>query len=74
MSLLQQFNGDLHTKGEVKDFIDNFIAEEGVRRIFDRQDVSAIADAKDLIDKAFEALDQLYGIKTPEKTVTNKAR
>lgn len=74
MSLLQNFNGDIHTKAEVLAFIENFIAEEGLRRIYNREDVSSVADAKELIDKAFEALDLAYGIKTPEKTHTNNAR
>lgn len=73
-TLLRQFNGDVHTKEAVIEYLTDFIAAEGVRRIFRREDVSAVADAKDLIDKAFEALKDQYAIPTKEKAPTNQAR
>jgi hypothetical protein len=72
--ILRAFNGDVHTKEALKAYIDNFIGQEGVRRIFDREDVSAVADAKELIDKMFEQLEIDYGIPKPKKEHQNESR
>ncbi len=61
--LLQRFQTDEHLRNEVIAFIGNFIEQEAVKRVFDRKDVSAVADAKELIDLAFAELSNLYGIK-----------
>lgn len=73
-NLLLRFNGDEHTKEALKTYITNFIALEGLNRMYDRKDVSHIADAKELIDKAFEQLEYEFGISIQEKEVTNEAR
>ena len=74
MDVLRSFNGDTHTKEALKEYIISFIATEGVRRIFEREDVTAIADAKILIDKAFEQLENDYGIREQPTKPTNGAR
>lgn len=61
--LLQRFQTDEHLRNEVIAFIDNFIQQEAVKRVFERKDVSAVADAKELIDNAFSELENLYGFK-----------
>lgn len=74
MDLLRQFNGDEGTKTALIEYINNIIAEEGVRRMFTREDVSHIADAKILIDKAFEQLSIDYAIPTKQSEPVNPAR
>ena len=61
--LLQQFNNDVHLRNEVIAFLNDFIEQEAVKRVYAREDVSAVADAKELVDLAFAELNNLYGIK-----------
>ena len=74
MDLLRQFNGDVGTKEAVIEYITNFISEEAIRMMFAKEDVSHIADAKILIDKAFDKLSIDYGLKEQSTTQTNQAR
>ena len=71
---LSRFNGDEQTKAELIAYLHDFIAEEGVRRMFARESVEHIADAKELIDGAFEQLSIDYGIKNKTKETTNESR
>ena len=63
MNPLNQFTNDVNMRDEVRGFIDAFIDTEAVKRIYAREDVSGIADAKELIELAFNDLIQNYGIK-----------
>jgi len=72
--LLHRFNSDSKTKEALREYITNFLAEETVKRVFSRQDVSHIADAKILIDKAFEQLSNDFAVPETQEEVTNKAR
>lgn len=74
MEILRTFSGDIGTKEAVINYVTDFIAEEGIRLMFDRKDVSHIADAKMLIDKAFEQLSKDYAIPTKPTTPINEAR
>jgi hypothetical protein len=73
MEPLIRFTTDGVTRESVKVFILGFIADEGVRMMFDRKDVSHIADAKDLIEKAFIQLEQDYGTPAPTRKQINQA-
>ena len=61
--LLLQFQRDEHIRNEVIAFINSFIDDEAVKRVYERKDVSAVADAKELVNLAFAEIDNLYGIK-----------
>lgn len=76
MDKLQVFNGDFHTKEALIEFIHEFIDSEALKRIYSDkvEDVYAVADARKLIDGAFEALADHYGIKSTQKETTNQAR
>lgn len=74
MDTLRRFNGDKTTKEALREYIIEHIGREGVYRMFNRQSVEHIADACELIQKAFEQLDIDYGIKEPTTTYTNEAR
>lgn len=74
MDILRRFQGDVSTREAVQQFITDFIASEGVRLMFERKDVSHIADAKMLIDSAFEELHTLYGIKKQSTENTETSR
>lgn len=72
--LLQRFNGDIHTREAFKAYLEQFIASEGIRRMYLREDVAHIADAKELIDKCFQQLEMDYGIPERKKETVNEAR
>lgn len=74
MDKLREFYADIHMRSSVKDYLDSFTAQEGVTMIFERKDVSHIADAKELIDKAFNHLDVMYEQRPAEPAITNNAR
>lgn len=73
-NLLRAFNGDIRTKEALLEFIHSYIREEGANMIMERKSVEHVADAYELINKAFQELDLLYGIKDKQPTPTNQAR
>lgn len=74
MDLLRRFNDDKHTKQALKEYLLAFISQEAVSLIFERKDVSHIADAKDLIDKAFMQIEIDYGVPAKQQKPTNEAK
>ena len=74
MNPLNQFTNDVKMRDEVKGFIDAFIDTEAVKRIYAREDVSAIADAKELIDLAFDDLIKTYAAKVKTSKPISQAR
>jgi len=61
--LLNRFYNDEHTREELVSFLHDFIDSEGLKRIYNKEDVSAVADARDLIDLAFSELQNQYAPK-----------
>ena len=74
MKELRQFNGDIATRDAVIDYIRDFIDTEGLEKMYAKKDVSHIADATDLITKAFEQLEIEYGIKDKQEEPKNASR
>jgi len=74
MDILSRFNGDKNTRTEVLNYLNYFVATYASEMVLTRKDVSGIADAKDIINKAFENLDIIYAV--PERTgeQTNQAK
>ena len=60
MNPLIQFQQDEHTRDAVREFFIQQLGEMAIARVFEREDVSGIADAKETIDKAFSKLQDLY--------------
>lgn len=73
-NLLRKFNGEKTTKEALQQYFTDIIASEGVTLMFSKKDVSHIADAKMLIDRAFEQLETDYGIPQKQPDNTNPAR
>ena len=71
---LQDFWMNKAIKNEVQDYLVSFLKEEALRKLFDKEDVSAVAEAKEMIDKAFENLDVIFQAKSEKKDVVNEAR
>lgn len=73
-SLLRQFNDDKATKEALKEYFEQIIKDYCVQNAFERRSVEGVADAKDILDKAFNQLEIDYGLPNKEKAPTNQAR
>lgn len=72
-SLLEFYN-DKDTKNNVHEYLVMFLKEEATRKVFAKEDVSAVAEAKEMIDKAFEHMDVMFSKKVDNKPPKNEAR
>ena len=64
---LRRLNGDINTKNDLINFGYEIINQVAIERMYKGEDVSHIKDAKILIDKIFEEIDNIYGIKEKQK-------
>lgn len=71
---LSEFYKDTATKDNVKNYLIEFFKEEAVRRLMAREDAVAVADAVELVEKAFENMDNLFSPKIIKKSNINEAR
>jgi hypothetical protein len=74
MKSLLEFYNNSELKNNVHEYLIEFLKEEGVKRIFDKEDVSSLADAKEVIDKAFQNLENMFEKKPKKKEKINEAR
>jgi hypothetical protein len=74
MDTLRRFQGDTATREALVEFIMASIEREALHRMYAGEDVSHIKDAKALLDKAFEELDNLYEVKQRPHEPTNEAK
>jgi hypothetical protein len=72
-SLLNFYN-DKETKEEVQNYLIDFLEHEAIKKVFAKEDVSAVSEAKEMIDKAFENMDLLFQSKVNKKEQINEAR
>ena len=72
--LLQQFQNDKFLRDELINFLHNFIDNQALTKLYKKEDVSAVAEARELIDSAFSELENQYGIKEKATKPVNKAR
>ena len=74
MKSLQQFFLETDTRDNVKNYLVEFLEQEAVRKVFAKEDISGLADARDCIEKAFYNLEVLFGEKPKRKEAINEAR
>ncbi|MFA5197683.1 MAG: hypothetical protein WC437_04680 [Patescibacteria group bacterium] len=74
MKSLREFHNDKDTKENVYNYLIDYLEKETVKRTFDREDVSGMADAKEIISKAFDNMDLLFNSKAKKKEQVNEAR
>jgi len=74
MKSLQSFNLDKDTKENVRQYLLQFFRDEAVRKLMNREDTVALADATELLDKAFENLDVIFNSKVDKKEQINQSR
>lgn len=60
MDKLQILYKDKATMEEIRKFLSQILEEVAVERTLGRKDVTGIADANDIINKAFNRLDEMY--------------
>lgn len=74
MKSLQEFYNDKDTKNNVKEYLLQFFKEEAVRMLMNREDAVAVADATELVIKAFDNMEVLFSPKSKGKKQLNEAR
>lgn len=67
MDRLQQFYLDEATRDDVKNFMMNVLEEVAVERVFGGKNVVGILEAKELIEKSFSKLEEIYKVKKEVK-------
>lgn len=71
---LQEFYNDKETRDNVKNYLLEFLKEEGSKKMFNKEDVTGYADAKDAIEKAFEEMEFMFAPKPKSKEIINPSR
>ena len=74
MKSLQEFYNDKDTRNNVKEYLLQFYKDEAVRMLMNRENTVALADAVELLDKAFDNLDSMFAPKSGVKQIVNEAR
>lgn len=72
--ILRRFTGDKATREAVLGFVRDCIDEVGLARMYKRESVEHIADAKILIEIAFDKLTELYAIPEQKRERINQAK
>lgn len=73
MKTVQELFADSTNIPVVRDFLIAFAVQFGVDKILERENVSGVADAVDIIKKAFEHIENQFVVKT-EKPVPSSSR
>jgi len=74
MKSLREFYNDHDTRDNVHNYLVEYLEQEAIKKVFAKEDVSAVAEAKEMIDKAFENLSVIFEPKVEKKEITNEAR
>ena len=73
-SALKDFYLNEVMRNDVKEYLNDFLKDEAVRMLMNREEPYAVADAKEVLDKAFQNLEVLFSPKVKEKEQINEAR
>lgn len=65
-NLILHFNQDVHTKEAVKEYIIQVLRDEAVSRAFNGGETKHLADAKLVLEQAFEKMDLDYPTKVEQ--------
>lgn len=74
MDKLKSFYEDKVTKETLLEFLVDYMNQYALDKMYKREDVSGIANAKEIIDSAFEQLDILYGIPATKKETISTSK
>ena len=73
-SSLKDFYLNEVMRNDVKTYLIDFLKVQAIEKAFAKEDTSAVAEAKEVLDKAFENLEIMFSHKTVTKEVFNEAR
>lgn len=73
-SLLKDFYLNEAMRNEVQTYLMDFLKVQAIEKAFAKEDVSGIADAKQVLDKAFSNLEILFAPESEVKEQPNQAR
>lgn len=71
---LRAFWNDKETKENVYNYLIEFLQGIAIKKVFDKEDAMAVGEAKEIIDQAFENLDNLFELRPEKKENINEAR
>lgn len=72
--MLKDFYLNENMRETVKEYLSKFLTEKAIEKVFNKEDTSAVAEAKEVIDEAFENLSILFPSQSDGKEVKNEAR
>lgn len=73
-SSLKDFYLNEVMRNDVKTYLLDFLKVQAIEKTFNREPTLHIAEAKEVLDKAFENLDILFSPQVKEKEIINEAR
>ena len=73
-SSLKDFYLNEVMRNDVKTYLIDFLKVQAIEKAFAKEDVSGIADANEVILKAFDNLDILFSPQSEGKPIVNEAR
>jgi len=73
-SSLKDFYLNENMRNEVQTYLIDFLKVQAIEKTFNREPTLDIAEAKEVIDKAFSNLEILFASKSEVKEITNEAR
>lgn len=73
-SALKDFYLNEVMRNDVKTYLIDFLKAQAIEKVFAKEDVSGIADANEVINKAFENLEVLFTPESEVKEIKNEAR
>lgn len=72
--MLRDFYLNEGMREEVRLYFVKFLTDKAVEKVFAKEDTQALAEAKDVIDEAFNNLELLFPKKVEGKEIKNEAR
>lgn len=73
-SALQDFYLNEVMRNDVKTYLIDFLKVQAIEKTFNKEETQYIAEAKEVLDKAFENLEVLFASKSESKEIKNEAR
>lgn len=74
MGNLHDFYLNEGMREEVRQYLLKFLTEKAIEKVFAQEDTKAIAEAKEVIDEAFNNLEIIFQKKLESKEIKNEAR
>lgn len=74
MTLQQLYNRDKEAIEAMWAYLETYLKEYGIAKMFKGEDVKAVGEAKTILDEAFDNLEVLFGSKPKKKKSKNESR